>query len=84
MKDIFGSFFLILSSFRVRPGIPSSAMSQGSKLFVHGVNENCPREVLEKEFGRCGEVTDVYNNGRGYAFVTMKDENAAQGGNSMA
>ena len=56
-------------------------MSQGSKLFVHGVNENCP---LEKEFGKCGEVTDVYNNGKGYAFVTMKDENAAQEGISIA
>ena len=53
-------------------------MSQGSKLFVYGVNENCPREVLENEFGRCGEVTDVYNTGKGYAFVTMIDENAAQ------
>ena len=53
-------------------------MSQGSKLFVYGVNENCPREVLENEFGRCGEVTDVYNTGRGFAFVTMTDENAAQ------
>ena len=53
-------------------------MSQGSKLFVYGVNENCPRDVLENEFGRCGEVTDVYNTGKGYAFVTMIDENAAQ------
>ena len=52
-------------------------MSQGSKLFVHGVNENCPREVLEKEFGQCGEVTDAYNTGKGYAFVTMIDGNAA-------
>ena len=53
-------------------------MSESSKLFVYGVNENCPREVLENEFGRCGEVTDVYNTGKGYAFVTMIDENAAQ------
>ena len=27
---------------------------------------------------RCGEVTDVYNTGKGYAFVTMVDEDAAQ------
>merc|ERR1719398_544337 len=49
-----------------------------SKLFVYGVNERCPRDVLEAEFGRCGEVTDVYNTGKGYAFVTMVDEDAAQ------
>ena len=29
---------------------------------------------------RCGDVTDVYNTGWGYAFVTMVDENAAQVG----
>ena len=29
-------------------------------------------------FGRCGEVTDVYNTRKGYAFVTMIDKNAAQ------
>ena len=54
------------------------AVSQRSKLFVYGVNANCPREVLANEFGRFGEVTDVYNTGRGFAFVTMTDENAAQ------
>jgi RNA recognition motif-containing protein len=48
-----------------------------SKLFVYGVNANCSREVLEGEFGRCGEVTDVYNTEKGYAFVTMGDEEAA-------
>ena len=41
------------------------------RLFVYGVNKNCPREVLEYEFGQCGDVTDVYNNGKGYAFVQM-------------
>ena len=53
-------------------------MAEGSKLFVYGVNENCSRETLEAEFGRCGEVTDVYNTGKGFAFVTMIDGNAAQ------
>ena len=46
-------------------------MSEGPKLFVQGVNENCPREVLENEFGRFGEVTEVCNTGKGFAFVTM-------------
>ena len=53
-------------------------MSQGVKLFVYGVKETSTEEVLKTSFGRCGEVTDVYNTGKGYAFVTMIDENAAQ------
>jgi len=48
-----------------------------SKLFVYGVNSNCPRETLEAEFARCGEVTDVYITEKGYAFVTMADDAAA-------
>jgi len=49
-----------------------------AKLFVYGVNARCPKENLEAEFARCGEVTDVYITGKGYAFVTMADEDGAQ------
>jgi len=45
-----------------------------TKLFVYGINANVPKEVLEDEFSRCGEVTDVYNTGKGFAFVTMVDQ----------
>ena len=45
-----------------------------SKLFVYGVSERCPRDVLKREFERWGEVTDVDNTGKGYAFVTMRDK----------
>ena len=48
-----------------------------SKLFVYGVNARCPRDVLENEFSRCGEVTDVYITEKGYAFVTMAEDGAA-------
>jgi len=48
-----------------------------SKLFVYGVNSNCPRETLEAEFARCGEVTDVYITEKGYAFVTMAEDSSA-------
>jgi len=48
-----------------------------AKLFVYGVNAQCPRDVLEGEFARCGEVTDVYITEKGYAFVTMADQEAA-------
>merc|ERR1719203_2554298 len=48
-----------------------------AKLFVYGVNARCPRDALEGEFARCGEVTDVYITEKGYAFVTMADEASA-------
>jgi len=48
-----------------------------AKLFVYGVNARCPRDVLEGEFARCGDVTDVYITEKGYAFVTMADQDAA-------
>jgi len=48
-----------------------------AKLFVYGVNARCPREDLEGEFARCGEVTDVYITEKGYAFVTMADDAGA-------
>ena len=48
-----------------------------SKLFVYGVDPACLRETLEGEFGRCGEVIDVYNTKKGYAFVTMADSDGA-------
>ena len=44
----------------------SSKKHKMSKLFVYGVNSNCPRETLEAEFARCGEVTDVYITEKGY------------------
>ena len=48
-----------------------------SKLFVYGVNAQCPREILEGEFAKYGEVTDVYIHDKGYAFVTMADADSA-------
>jgi len=48
-----------------------------AKLFVYGVNSRCPRDLLENEFGACGVVEDVYNTGKGYAFVTMADQDGA-------
>jgi len=47
------------------------------KLFVYGVNARCPRDLLENEFAACGTVEDVYNTGKGYAFITMSDQEGA-------
>eukprot|EP00096_Caligus_rogercresseyi_P004631 TRINITY_DN18_c0_g1_i11.p1 TRINITY_DN18_c0_g1~~TRINITY_DN18_c0_g1_i11.p1 ORF type:complete len:131 (-),score=22.27 TRINITY_DN18_c0_g1_i11:740-1078(-) len=44
---------------------------EGTKLFVFGVHESCPRSVLEDEFTKIGPVEDVHITEKGYAFVTM-------------
>ena len=49
-----------------------------TKLFVYGVNANCPRDKLEREFAGCGEVTDCFITGKGYAFVTMANQEDAE------
>ena len=42
----------------------------GSKLFVHNVDENTSQDDLFAAFGEHGSVTDAYNPGRGFAFIT--------------
>ena len=49
-----------------------------TKLFVYGVNAKCPKDLLEDEFSKCGDVTDCFITGKGYAFVTMADQEAAE------
>ena len=49
-----------------------------AKLFVDGVNPECPREAVVAVFSLCGEVTDVYiHPSRSFAFVTMADAEGA-------
>ena len=48
-----------------------------AKLFVNGVNAECPREAVVAVFSLCGEVTDVYIHPWGFAFVTMADAEGA-------
>lgn len=52
--------------------------SDGIKLFVYGVSASCPRNILESEFSKCGRVNDIFNTGKGYAFITMADERDAK------
>ncbi|XP_040577355.1 RNA-binding protein 3 [Lepeophtheirus salmonis] len=52
---------------------------EGTKLFVHGVRDTCPRSVLEDEFGKIGPVADVHITEKGYAFVTMMSAEDAEG-----
>ena len=53
-------------------------MGDGKKLFVYGVRPSCPRDLLEREFSKSGHVNDIFITGKGYAFVTMADEDSAQ------
>ena len=55
-----------------------SDMGDGIKLFVYGVRSSCPRDLLEREFSKSGHVSDIFNTGKGYAFVTMADERDAK------
>jgi len=50
----------------------------GIKIFVYGVRASCPRDLIKTEFSKSGRVTDVFNTGKGYAFVTMEDERDAK------
>lgn len=46
-------------------------MAEGCKLFVYGVDQNLANADIKDEFEKFGMVTDVYNTGKGYAFVTF-------------
>ena len=74
-------FIIFRDNFPIHPldRAKTAKMSEdGCKLFVYGVGENVSREEMEQEFGRCGSVTDAYNTGKGYAFITMSSPSEAQ------
>merc|ERR1711971_348055 len=50
---------------------------QNGKAFCIWSERSVSRDILEGEFARCGEVTDVYITEKGYAFVTMADDDSA-------
>ena len=50
----------------------------GAKLFVHNVSEETSQDDLYKAFGKHGNVTDTFNPGRGFAFVTYSTPDEAQ------
>jgi len=51
---------------------------EGCKLFVYGIDQNMDNGDLQAEFEKFGSVTDVYNTGKGYAFVTFSRKDEAQ------
>merc|ERR1712029_1321012 len=48
------------------------------KLFIYGVDQNYQNIELQSEFEKFGAVTDVHNTGKGYAFVTFDEKDAAE------
>jgi len=50
---------------------------EGCKLFVYGINESCSNSEIQEAFEKFGQVTDTYNTGKGYAFVTYANKEDA-------
>ena len=46
-----------------------------TKLFVYGINSRCPKDLIEDEFSRCGEVTDVFITGKGKPYYQDLNNN---------
>lgn len=51
---------------------------QGCKLFIYGIDQNMANGDLQAEFEKFGTVTDVYNTGKGFAFVTFDRKEDAE------
>lgn len=52
--------------------------SDGTKIFCYGVSADIPRDLLEDKFEKFGRVKEIFNSGKGYAFITMDDERDAK------
>ena len=80
-----GSYNLVFSSCSKNGGRGCGGASEvkeiteveGAKLFVHNVWEASP-DQLEEAFSQHGTVTDTYNTGRGFVFVTFSFPAEAQ------
>ena len=44
------------------------------RLFIYGIDENVSNSDLKAKFGEHGWITDTYNTGKGYGFVTRGDD----------
>merc|ERR1711892_30565 len=51
---------------------------EGCKLFVHNVSEETSQDDLWNAFAEHGTVTDAYNPGRGFAFMTYSSPTEAK------
>merc|ERR1711915_1125632 len=51
---------------------------EGCKLFVHGITQETNNYDLKAAFEEHGSVTDAYNPGKGFAFVTFSKPGEAK------
>ena len=47
------------------------------RLFIYGIDENVSDSDLKAKFGEHGWITDTYNTGKGYGFVTFYHQSSA-------
>merc|ERR1712127_1058175 len=70
---------LVLSLCTPQQQAPSTNMAeQGCKLFVYGVDQNMDNGEIQSHFEKHGRVVDVYNTGKGFAFVTFDSKEEAE------
>jgi len=51
---------------------------EGRKLFVHGIKQDVREEAIKEIFSKYGTVVDVFNPGKGFAFVTFDEASSAE------
>merc|ERR1719464_848 len=49
-------------------------ISKISTYHIQGIHALCPREVLQEQFEKHGEVVDIFNTGKGSAIVKMSED----------
>merc|ERR1719400_2522346 len=55
-----------------------SMSEEGRKIFIHNVSEEATYEDFQEAVEKHGEVTDFFNPGRGFAFITFSTNDEAQ------
>merc|ERR1719291_144728 len=56
---------------------PARASEEGRKIFIHNVSEEATYEDFQESVEQFGEVTDFFNPGRGFAFITFSTNDEA-------
>ena len=55
----------------LREGEERERERKACTLFVYGIDRNMSNGDIQSEFEKYGAMTNVYNTGKGYAFVTF-------------
>ena len=68
-----------------RDSNPGRDDGEGRKIFVGGLNHSADSEAVSRDFGRFGQIDDIYiptdketGRPRGFAFITYKDPRDAE------